>query len=151
MFRQFARDSAVLAGIVIAALGVWLSRKVGNPHFDPGTTIMIGLVLTGAAFVFARKSGGLLMGDCIGRNQLALIGKLIAADIAVESVGHLYTVQLEPDSVLLTAAVCFKHGLNSHEVEQASGRLERSITAQYPSIQHLCLEAPSPKALLQAA
>ena len=88
MFRQFARDSAVLAGIVIAALGVWLSRKVGNPHFDPGTTIMIGLVLTGAAFVFARKSGGLLMGDCIDRDQLALIGKLMAADIAVESVGH---------------------------------------------------------------
>ena len=30
----FARNSAVLVGVVIAALGIWLSRKFGNPYFD---------------------------------------------------------------------------------------------------------------------
>ena len=59
MPKLFTGNSAVLVGIVIAATGIWLSRKLGDPYFDLGALVVIGLLLIGAAFVLARKSGGL--------------------------------------------------------------------------------------------
>ena len=103
--------------------------------------MLIGLVLIGAAFLLARESGGLLVGESIDRDQIAHLRNIIAADSAVESVRHLLTMQLGPDSVLLTAAVRFERRLNLDEVEQAIERLECAIKVQYPSIQHLFLES----------
>lgn len=59
MPKLFAGDSAVLVGIAIAAPCIWLSHKFGNPHFDLGALVVIGLILIGAAIVFTRKSSGL--------------------------------------------------------------------------------------------
>ena len=71
MPRVFAGNSAVLVGIAIATPGIWLSRKLGVPYFDLGALVVIGLILIGAAFVLARKSGGQLLDDRIGRNHIA--------------------------------------------------------------------------------
>ena len=59
MPKLFTGNSAVLVGIAIAAPCIWLSRKLGDPYFDLGALVVIGLLLIGAAFVLARKSGGL--------------------------------------------------------------------------------------------
>lgn len=59
MPKLFTGNSAVLVGIVIAAPGIWLSRKFGDPYFDLGALVVIGLILIGVAFVLIRKSGGL--------------------------------------------------------------------------------------------
>ena len=147
MSRAHAGNAALLVGIVIAALGMWLSRKVGNPNFDPGATLVIGMVLVGAAFLFATKSGSMLMGDSADADQLAQIRDLITADAAVEHVGHLQTVPLGADNILLTAAVCFERRLSPQEVEQAIARLERSIKQQHPAVWQLCLESVSCKAV----
>ncbi|WP_320411470.1 cation diffusion facilitator family transporter [Candidatus Contendibacter odensensis] len=151
VFTVFFEDSAALIGIAIAALGVGLSHIFDNPYFDPGASVLIGLVLIGAAFLLARESGGLLVGESIDRDQIAHLRNIIAADSAVESVRHLLTMQLGPDSVLLTAAVRFERRLNLDEVEQAIERLECAIKVQYPSIQHLFLESGTLKALSRSA
>jgi len=59
MPKLFTGNSAVLVGIAIAAPCIWLSRKLGDPYFDLGALVVIGLLLIGAAFVLTRKSGGL--------------------------------------------------------------------------------------------
>ncbi len=61
--RLFGADPAVLIGIVIAALGVWLIHKFSNPHFDPEASLVTGLVLIGAAFLLTRKNGWRLVGE----------------------------------------------------------------------------------------
>jgi hypothetical protein len=59
MPKLFSGNSAVLIGIAIAAPCIWLSRKLGDPYFDLGAVMAIGLLLISAAFVLARKNGGL--------------------------------------------------------------------------------------------
>ena len=151
MSRVHAGNAALLVGIVIAALGMWLSRKVGNPHFDPSATLVIGMILVGAAFVLARKSHALLMGDSSNADPLAQIREILNADTAVEHVGHLETVPLGADNMLLTTALCFKRSLNPQEVEQAIVRLERSVKQQHPAVWQLCLESVPCKAATQPA
>ena len=147
VFTVFVEDSAALTGIVIAATGIALSHITGNPYFDPAASVLIGLVLIGAAGLLARKSGRLLIGQSIGPEQLAQVRKIIAADAAVERVGHLLTMRLGPDAVLLTAAVRFQRRLNLDDVEQAIERLEHAIKLPYPAIQHLYLESGALKAV----
>ena len=149
MPRLLAGNSAILAGIVIAALGIWLSRKIGDPYFDSGASLAIGLVLIGVAVLLARKRDGMPVNGRISRDQIAQVRSIIAADPAVESVGNLQTVQLGLDSVLLTAAVCFERRLNPLEVEQAIDRLDRSIKEQYPAMWQLCLESVPCRAIVR--
>lgn len=151
LFAVFLEDSVALIGIAIAALGVCLSHAFDSPYFDPAASVAIGLVLIGAAILLARESSALLVGESIDREQIAQVRKIISTDPAVESVGHLLTMQLGPDSVLLTAAVRFERRLNLDEVEEAIERLERSIKMQYPSIEHLYLESGSLKSLARSA
>jgi cation diffusion facilitator family transporter len=146
VFTVFVEDSAALAGIAIAALGVWLSHTFDNPYFDPIASISIGLVLLCAAAMLARKCGGLLVGESVDREQILQLQKIISADVAVESVGQLLTMQLGQDNVLLTAAVRFERHLNLDQVERAIARLEHAIKAKYPAIRHLFLESGALKA-----
>ena len=150
VFAVFMEDSAALLGIIVAALGIWLSHRFDNPYFDPAASIVIGLILIGAAVLLARESGGLLVGASMDQDQIAQVRKIISADPAVERVGHLLTMQLGPDNVLLTAAIRFQRRLNLDDVEQAIERLESAITLQYPPIHHLYLESGAIKELSKA-
>ena len=146
VFTVFVEDSAALVGIAIAALGVWLSHVLDSPYFDPIASILIGLVLVCAAIMLARKCSGLLVGESVDHEQIVQLQKIISADVAVESVGQLLTMQLGQDNVLLTAAVRFKRRLNLDQVEQAIARLEHAIKEKFPAIRHLFLESGALKA-----
>lgn len=141
VFTVFVEDTAALAGIAIAALGVGLGHAFDQPWLDPAASVLIGGVLIGAAGVLAHKSLGLLVGESIDPEQTARLRRVISADPSVESVGTLMTMQLGPDSVLLTAAVRFRRALDLDQVEQAIARLEAAIRAQVPSVHHLYLES----------
>ena len=71
MPKVSARHSAILVGIAVAAPCIWLSSKFGDPYFDLGALLVIGLILVGAVFVLIRENGGLLSGERIDRNQIA--------------------------------------------------------------------------------
>jgi divalent metal cation (Fe/Co/Zn/Cd) transporter len=151
VFTVFVEDSAALIGIAIAAMGVGLSHALDNPYLDPAASVAIGLVLIAAAALLARKSASLLVGASLDRDQLAQLRRILTSDPAVESVGRLLTMRLGPDSVLLTAAVRFRRGLDPDEVEQAIARLEQAIRTPYPSIQHLYLESGALKLATRCA
>jgi cation diffusion facilitator family transporter len=145
VFTVFVEDSAALAGIAIAASGIALSHIFNTPYFDPAASVLIGLVLIGAAIVLARKCSGLLVGESIDQDQIVKLREMMAADPAVDSMGQLRTMQLGADSVLLTAAIRFKRSLNRDEVEQAVERLESSIRLLDASIRHVYLESSALK------
>ncbi len=147
-FTVFVINTGSMIGIGMAVLGVSLSHALGNPYLDPAASVLIGLVLIASAGLLARKSVSLLVGVSLDHDQLAQLRRIINDDPAVESVGHLLTMRLGPDSVLLTAAVRFQRRLSLDEVEQAIERLEQAIKAHDPAILHLYLES---RAIKQAA
>ncbi|MDP3780353.1 MAG: cation diffusion facilitator family transporter, partial [Nitrosopumilaceae archaeon] len=56
-------DSAALAGIAIAALGIFLTDITGNTVYDAIGSIFIGCLLMAFAFFLARENRGLLIGE----------------------------------------------------------------------------------------
>ncbi len=141
VFTIFIEDSAALAGIAVALLGIWLGQVFDNRYIDPAASVVIGFVLITAAIFLARESGGLLVGESIDHEQIVQLKKILADEPAVDAVGHLLTMQLGPDNILLTAAVRFKRDLAIDDIEQAIGRLQSAIRQQYPAIQRIFFEA----------
>jgi cation diffusion facilitator family transporter len=141
VYTVFVEDSAALVGIAFAAAGIWLSHALDKPWLDPAASVAIGLVLIASAALLAHKSVSLLLGASLDGEQLTVLRRIITADPAVERVGHLLTMRLGPENVLLTAAVRFHRQLSLDQVEQAIDRLERAIKVPYPAILHLYLES----------
>jgi cation diffusion facilitator family transporter len=141
VFTVFIEDTAALLGLAIAAAGITLGYLLDSPYFDPAASVLIGLLLVGAAFALARETGALLVGEGIGTEATRRVCEILRADPAILSVGKLLSMQLGPDDVLLTAAVQFKRGMRIDEVEAAIERLERAVAAAYPAIQHIYFES----------
>jgi cation diffusion facilitator family transporter len=148
VFTVFIEDSAALIGLIIAALGIALGHYFNNPYFDPAASVLIGLLLVGAAFTLARETGALLVGESIGPDATRKVREVFEKDPAIQSVTGLQSMQLGPDEVLLTAAVQFRRGMRIDEVEAAIERLERSVTALYPSIRHIYFESGALRAAM---
>jgi cation diffusion facilitator family transporter len=140
-FTVFIEDTAALIGIVVAAAGIFLGHLFDNPYIDPAASVVIGLLLVGAAFTLARETGALLLGESVGVEQTGKLKELFRADPAIETVGQVMTMQLGPQDVLLTAAVRFKRGMRIDEVDVAIARLERTVAEFDPAITRVYFEA----------
>jgi cation diffusion facilitator family transporter len=149
VFTVFIEDTAALLGIVVAAGGIALGHWFDNPYFDPAASVVIGLLLVGAAVTLARETGELLVGESVDSAQLAQLRVLFEQEPALETVGKLRTMQLGPGDVLLTASVQFRRELRMHEVEQAIARLESAIAASNPDVKHLYFESAALRSALR--
>jgi cation diffusion facilitator family transporter len=141
VFTVFIEDSAALIGLGIAAVGIVLGQIFDNPYFDPAASVLIGLLLVGAAFTLARETGALLVGEGIGPDATRKVREVFEKDPAILSVAELQSMQLGPDEVLLTAAVQFRRGMRIDEVEAAIERLEKAVMALFPAIRHIYFES----------
>ena len=141
VFTVFIEDTAALLGLAIAAAGILLGHVFDSPYFDPAASVLIGLLLVGAAFALARETGALLVGEGIGTDATRRVCEILRDDPAIEDVGKLLSMQLGPDEVLLTAAVRFNRGMRIDEVEAAIERLEKAVAAVYPAIRHIYFES----------
>jgi cation diffusion facilitator family transporter len=84
VFTVFIEDSAALIGLAIAALGIVLGHAFDNPYFDPAASVLIGLLLVGAAFTLARETGALLVGESIGADATRKVRGVFEQDPAIE-------------------------------------------------------------------
>jgi cation diffusion facilitator family transporter len=141
VFTVFIEDSAALVGVAIAAAGITLGYLFDNPYFDPAASILIGLLLVGAAFTLARETGNLLVGESMGADATRRIRKIFQDDPSILCVDRLMSMQLGPDEVLLTAAVQFNRGMRIDEVETAIERLQNAVEAVFPAIRHIYFES----------
>jgi divalent metal cation (Fe/Co/Zn/Cd) transporter len=143
VFTIFLEDSAGLAGTFLAFLGIFIGQIFHRPYFDALASILIGLVLTGVAVLLGRESGALLVGERTNRSIIRRLRKIICADLSVDNVGDLLTMQLGPDQVLLNVDIRFRRGLNVQALELAIDRVEESIRLKEPTVGRIFIEVDS--------
>jgi cation diffusion facilitator family transporter len=144
-------DSAALVGIVIAATGLVLTDyQVGGKlgaYWDGVASILIGLVLAIVAFVLARSSRGLLLGEAATPKVLATIKQAIESHPNVENVVELLTMHLAPKQILINAHVHLRHDLVTPDVVKSIAEIEERIKRAEPKVEMIFLEAaPGEKA-----
>jgi len=145
VFTVFLEDTAALVGTFLAFLGILLGHVFHNPYFDPGASILIGLLLGLVAILLARDSGALLVGERTNRARIKRIEKVIRQDTDVEDIGDLLTMQLGPDQILLAVDVKFRRRLDVSQLESIIDRIEGRIRQEEPTVAKVFIEADSLK------
>ena len=133
-FMILFEDSAALLGIVIAAIGTFLSVHLGDPRIDGAASILIGIVLAVVAVVLGRESKELLIGERASPELSAAIRETASEEPCVIEVVDVITSQLAPDQVIATLGVVIDEDLRVPEVEQLIYRIEKEIRARHPKL-----------------
>ena len=145
VFTVVIEDTAALAGIAVAFLGVYLGHFFGSSRFDAGASIVIGLILGTVALLIGYEVRGLLIGESADPELVRQVRELAEDDSAVDRANPPVTVQLGPESVLVALELQFCSGASSGEVTEAIDRIEHAIRGRFPEVHHIYIEAESIK------
>jgi cation diffusion facilitator family transporter len=137
-------DSAALLGIVIAAVGLLLTERHSGPgggaYWDGLASIVIGIVLAIVAFVLARTSRGLLLGEAANPKSWQAIMKAIESHPNVVKVIELLTMHLAPKQILINAHVNLRDDLVTSDIERTNEEIESLIKKAEPKVEMIFLE-----------
>ena len=143
LFTVVFEDSAAMLGLAIAFIGLLLGQVTGSPLFDGAASVLIGLILMGVAWLLARETKGLLIGEGVEPAVLERMRALVAADPGVAHLGEIRTMYLGPNDLLVNLDVAFRDGLGHAEVWEAIERVEALLKADQPEISRVYIEAQS--------
>jgi cation diffusion facilitator family transporter len=140
-YTVLAEDSAALAGLVVAALGIALSQRFDKPELDGAASLIIGLLLAGVALALIRESRGLLIGEGIRPETARAIRSIALGQPKVRDVGRVLSMYVGPDDVLVTMDLDFDDGTAAVDAAAAIAAVERQVRERYPMIKRLFIEA----------
>jgi cation diffusion facilitator family transporter len=145
-------DSAALAGLTFALLGVVLATVTGEPVFDGIGTLAIGALLVAVGIFLAIEMQSLLLGEAAVPEQQTKIEAIAAAVPGIGKVVHLRTQHLSPDDLLVALKVDFDPGTSAADAGEVINACEAEIRGAVPIATRIYVEpaaasdAPAPAA-----
>lgn len=127
-------DSAALAGLVIAAIGVWASHYWQDPRIDGVASIAIGLLLALVAALLAREAKGLLIGEGADPETVAKVRAIVDARPEITSVNHVRTIHTAPESIFVAISADFRDALTMGEAEGLIEEIETELKTAMPML-----------------
>jgi len=142
-FTVLFEDSAAMAGLIVALIGVHLASALHLPIIDGIASIIIGLILFGTAAFLVWESKKLLIGEAADPAVRESV-KQIAQDVpGVDGVGRIMSVHMGPYTLVLNLEIDFESSLSAEKVEQAVDQMEKAIRAEHEHVKYIFVEAQS--------
>jgi cation diffusion facilitator family transporter len=141
LYTVMAEDSAALAGLAAAALGIYASHALQMPVFDASASIVIGLLLCAVSSLLIFQSRKLLVGEAVDLEMAEAIRRIAQAEKEVHRAGWPLTMHLGPDDVLLAFDAEFRDGVEADAMSRAVNRIEQSIRARFPEVGRIYIES----------
>jgi cation diffusion facilitator family transporter len=142
-FTVLFEDSAALTGLIIALIGIWAAEAFEMPELDGVASIGISLVLGITAFVLARETKGLLIGEAARPEVQNSILAIVQADPAIERANGVITAHLAPQQVVAALSVDFVDELTTADIEACVTRIEAQVRERHPEITMLFVKPQS--------
>ncbi|UAK24452.1 cation diffusion facilitator family transporter [Sphingomonas nostoxanthinifaciens] len=133
-FIVLFEDSAAIFGLVVAAIGVTLSQVTGASYWDGTASVVIGVALAIVAFMLARESKGLLIGERADPRLIEGVRSLLAAKPEVTAVGEVVTIHIAPEIIFVAASVDFEDAVAVGRIERMIAEIEIELRNGWPSI-----------------
>ncbi len=140
-FVVLFEDSAAMAGIIVAFVGIWLSQMTGLAWLDGGASVVIGLILAGTAWMLAVETKDLLIGEAATPATIAGIRNLASQMPGVEKVNEVLTLHMGPEYILVNVSLDFADDCTAEHIEDEIAQLTRDIKSEWPLIKKIFVEA----------
>ncbi len=141
LFVVLFEDFAATIGLLVAALGIYLSQSTGILQFDGIASVVIGLILGTTAFWLAVETKGLLIGERAGKGVVEGIRAIVTEHAEIEHVNELLTMHMGPDFILLNVSATFQDSAKADDIEEAIEQLSVKIKENYPEVKRIFVEA----------
>jgi cation diffusion facilitator family transporter len=139
LYIVLLEDSAALAGLVVAFIGLTAAWMTGISAFDASASIVIGLILFATALYAAHKTRTLLIGESAAPRVVAEVRRLIAETPGTVGMARVSTIHYGPHDISLTALVDFDNSVPAGEVEKALADTRAKIREANPDIKRVYL------------
>ncbi|HET6830712.1 MAG TPA: cation diffusion facilitator family transporter [Solirubrobacterales bacterium] len=133
-------DSAALAGLSFALLGVVLAVVTGEPIFDGLGTLAIGALLVAVGIFLAIEMQSLLLGEAAVPEQEEAIVEIAGTVPGVATIIYCRTQHLSPDDVLVALKVDFDPGMSAADAAEVINACEARIRAAIPIATYIYVE-----------
>ena len=144
-------DSAALAGILVAFTGIYLSVHLDLPVLDGIGSLLIGLILGVTAWLLAKETKSLLIGE---RADQAIVDSILHVVGQIAGVTHangVLTVHLAPQEILVALSLEFADELRTPEIEAKVIELERCVRLSHPEVVAVFVKPQSPEGFRDSA
>ncbi|MDO1527223.1 cation diffusion facilitator family transporter [Fulvimonas sp. R45] len=143
VFSVLLEDSAALAGLAVAFVGLLAAQLLDMPRLDGVASIGVALVLAVFATVLARETKGLLIGEPAQEGVNESLVEVACRDPAVCHVNGVLTVQMGPHQVVAALSAEFDDTLTTPQIEACIHRLEQEAMARHPELSSLFVKPQS--------
>jgi cation diffusion facilitator family transporter len=133
-------DFAALVGLVLALLGVVLSRLTSNGYFDVAGTAAIGVLLVLVAVVLGVETKSLLLGESASPQAQRRLRERLEATEGVERVIHMKTMHLGPEELLVAVKIGVAPDADAAQVAASIDAAERAMREAEPAAQVIYVE-----------
>jgi cation diffusion facilitator family transporter len=139
-YTVLGEDFAALAGLAVAAVGIFVSHRFDMPKADGVASVVIGVILAAVAVLLIREARGLLIGEGIRPETAAAIRELLQRHPLVRDVGPLLSMYIGPDQILLTLDIEFDPKASARAISETVSSLEREIRERFDKITRIYIE-----------
>lgn len=133
-FIVLFEDSAALAGLLVAGIGVYASHAWNDPRIDGVASIVIGVILGVVAALLAREAKGLLIGEAADPAVVAQVRAMVSARPEITAVNHVRTLHTAPQSIFVAISADFRDTLSMGEAETLIEDIETALRAAEPRL-----------------
>ncbi|MGQ0606673.1 MAG: cation diffusion facilitator family transporter [Candidatus Nitrosotenuis sp.] len=142
LLTVIVEDCAALLGIIIAAIGIFLSDITGNAVYDAIASLLIGSILMFFAFFLAKENRGLLIGESVTNREYKKIVKSIQEIPEVNKLITMRTMHLGPEDILVGVQVNLIDNLDTDKIETVTDAIEQKIMEVIPNTnrEHIFVE-----------
>ncbi len=144
-FTVLLEDSAALIGLFMALLGLAGAQLLDMPELDGIASIGIAGVLAFTAFLLARETKGLLIGEPAHAHVSASLLRIAASDPDVRAANGVLTMQMGPNQVVAALSAEFEDTRSTPDIEACVGRIEAAAKRQHPEITALFVKPQTPE------
>jgi len=143
VFTVLFEDSAAMAGLLVAFVGIFCAQYFGIAALDGAASIVIGVILAITAILLAYETKGLLIGEAAAPEVVKVIRNIASATAVVDRVNEIRTLHRGPNDILLALSLDFENNLTAGKVEDAIHDLETAIKQQFPQVRRIFIEIQS--------
>ncbi|PEN05187.1 transporter [Longimonas halophila] len=136
-------DSAAMAGLIVALIGVHLAHLLEMPILDGIASMAIGLILFSVAAFLAWESKKLLVGEAAHPDVQADVRAIANEQPGVAGLGRVLTLHMGPYNLVLNIEINFDANLTAAEITQTVNAFEDAVREAHPEITYIFVEAES--------
>ncbi len=144
-FTVLLEDSAALLGLGFAMAGLLAAQLLDMPVLDGVASLCIAAVLAMTAFLLARETKGLLVGEPAQPRVARHILQIADADADLRGANGVTTMQMGPSQVIAMLSAEFEDDRTTPQIEACITRIEKAVKQEYPELVALFVKPQTPE------